>query len=166
VNKWVFVALLTIVLSVWSDTSQYACAKRPYPTLKGLNKLKLDVSVSEDVRVQLIHAGAPNLIVGSDLRHEAETKLKEAGISIEGGSADISKLAITAGVDMSTDEFALTVACYEPVSLLRDPSTKFETKVWSKSGHPQTDEFSGLKTVLDDLIDQFIADRAEANPAK
>src|SRR5439155_347899 len=133
---------------------------------KGLNKVKVDVSVSEDVRVQLIHAGAPNFVVGSELLHQADSKLHEAGMSTGASSEEGPKLKITADVDMSTDEFTVTIACYEPVSLLRDPSIKFETKVWSKLGHPQTDEAKGLKAVLDDLLDQFIADRAEANPAK
>jgi hypothetical protein len=162
----VFATALLLPSALLLTISEGAEAKQLFPALKGLNKVKVDVHVSGDVKEQLLHAGAPNFVVGGELGGLAESKLKEAGISTGGLSEALPRLNITADTDMSTDEMVVTLACLEPVTLVRDPSIKFETKVWSKSGHPTADEAKELKVVLADLLDQFIADRLAANETK
>lgn len=165
-KSWLLSAISVVLLSVGFNVGSPADAKTPYPALKGVTKCRVDVSVSKDVKIELFEAGAPNLVVGSELLHLAETKLREAGISPMAMSEDGPKVQITADVDMSNDEFTVTVSYYDWVTLVRDPSVKFETRVWSKKGHPAADEAKELKATVADLLDQFIADKLAANPAK
>jgi hypothetical protein len=143
-----------------------ASAKNPYPFFKGVDKVKLKVSVSHDVTHQMERIGAPNFVVGEELKALTEKKLRDSGISTSGGSEEGPKLVVVSDVDMSNDEFTVTLSYYDSVSLTRDSSIKFETLLWTRKGHPQEDEATGLKATLTDLLDQFIAERIEADKVK
>ncbi len=158
--------LISLVSVLVFGSQLNAAAKNPYPFFKGVDKVKVKVSVSEDVKHQMSRIGAPNFIVGEELLHLAETKLRESGISPSGGSEEGPKLVAVSDVDMSNDEFTVTLNYYDSVALTRDPSIKFETLLWSRKGHPQEDEATGLKATLTDLLDQFIAERDGSNQPK
>jgi hypothetical protein len=141
-----------------------ALAKRPYPALKGLDKVRISSTVSLGVTNQLFRNKAPTLDLSGQLKHLAETKLHEVGVSTANAPEQGPKLSIAVDTDMATDELAVTLTYSDWVSLVRDPAVRFETPLWSRTGHPKTDEASSIKEALDDLLDRFIADRMESTP--
>ncbi len=163
-SNWIGFAFISCTLCLISGLD--ASAKNPYPFFKGVDKVKLKVSVSHDVTHQMERIGAPNFVVGEELKALTEKKLRDSGISTSGGSEEGPKLVVVSDVDMSNDEFTVTLSYYDSVSLTRDSSIKFETLLWTRKGHPQEDEATGLKATLTDLLDQFIAERIEADKVK
>ncbi|MBX9690132.1 MAG: hypothetical protein K2X27_25700 [Candidatus Obscuribacterales bacterium] len=159
--------LLTAValLVCGSFAGQQAYAKRAFPALKGLAKARVKVTVSEDVKYQMHAIGAGNFIVGGELHKLVESKLKDVGIST-GGDADGPSFNLQVDIDMSNDEFEIVGTYSDFVSLVRDPSQKFETTLWSKTVHPSTDDTKGLKDGVTALMDAFDVDRMAANAEK
>ncbi len=155
-------ALVAFVLS----TSNTAMAKRPYPFLKSVDKVKFSVSVSADVKRQLrmMGAGGGGAIEG-ELKHLAATKLQNAGIS-PSGSSDAPELEVTAFTDFATDEFTITLSFSDTVSLVRESGTTFPITLWTRTGHPAADQTKDMQDALSLLVDEFIADRYESNPKK
>lgn len=143
-----------------------ALAKRPYPFLKSVDKVKVSVSVSEDVKRQLRMngAGGGGAIEG-ELKHLTVSKLQNAGIS-NSGSSDAPELEVSAFTDYATDEFTITLSYSDTVALVRDNGTSFPVTLWTRTGHPSADQTKDMQDALSILVDEFIADRYESSPKK
>lgn len=156
---------LFFVLVLIMSASAMATAKRAYPYLKMVDKVKVAVSVSEDVRRQLRMNGVGDPAVEGELKHLAEAKLRDAGISTS-GSKDMPEVEINVFTDYATDEFTISVSFSDTVALVRDSGTTFQQTLWTRTGHPAADQVSDLKNCLNLLLDEFIADRYESNSRK
>lgn len=156
--------LLVALTFVCIITSSAAQAKRPYTALRGLTATRVSVSVSNDVKFQMKSIGAGDFNVVSELRQLVESKLKDVGIS-PNSSSDGPMLSVVVDIDMSNDEFTVTINYSDLVSLIRDPNSKFETVLWTKTAHPPTDDAAGLKSVVSTLMNQFDVERMAASRA-
>jgi len=164
---------LALMLSWSCDTRAQADEVIPaqpvpsYTCLRHLDKVALAVSVSKDVRRQMKSAGAPDAGLEDQLFKMASERLSKTGISVVSdgdGSKNGPLLRVVVDIDISDDEFTVTLKFSDLVSLVRAPDTQFATTLWTQMGHPASDEAGPLKATLVDLLDRFMTDVVAANP--
>jgi hypothetical protein len=135
----------------------------PLGALRGLKAVKVEVVTSEDVKRDLHFNGTDVAKLHGDLEKIAKDKLKLAGAAAESGDKGEPVLAIVLDNDLTTNEFDVTLRLTDQVSLVRDPNLRFNTTIWSKTGHPLANAGPQIERAFGDLSDQFMADYLSVN---
>ena len=149
-DKRVFILILAAVLPVGGAGD----STLDRATLHGIQSVNV---VIDNVAPELQKEGA----TAGVLRTRLEEKLRDAGISVDGKSAEFVGLRLTS-VHAARGPYAVaaTIGLYQPVLLARDHNVKTATQTWEVETVALADGkqvFRACMDSVDDLAGRFVA---------
>jgi hypothetical protein len=105
----------------------------------------------------------------SQLQSDVESRLRQAGITMRPSSEGILYVSVTAARgDLNIYAYSLQVAFRQAVNLARDPTIGSVVTTWSvgSGGTLSAAHLSRVRSIVTELVDQFISAYLEENPTK
>ncbi len=132
-------------------------------TLKGIGSVKVFVEGVDP-------ADKTRGLTRAQLQSDVESRLRKAGISVSAEATEYLYVNVnTLRSRQSVTSFSVVVMVRQSAHLVRDPSIAIPAAItWWKGtdGMIVTDDLTGVRDAVGDLVDQFIAAYRKQNPKR